>query len=220
VAKSGGDYTTIVAALGGCTSSFSNCIIQVMPGTYIENIGAASSGRSVVLKGSGSDITIIQAADPSLPTVRTECAKTVVTGFKIIGGSNAAVYSRTSGCPGPGLNKTTLSDNEILGRIDFSQGVDTIIERNVIKGSILFNGAYATIRENDISAPTSSDYAMSLGSAMLIIERNRIPVGRIAAGGPSTNVNFNIYNQLIETGFWPPATGRYNATTSGAAIAP
>ena len=63
VAKSGGDFTTISAALAGVTPSASaRYVIDVMPGTYVESVAMKSW---VHLRGAGPGFSTLQAPSAS-----------------------------------------------------------------------------------------------------------------------------------------------------------
>ena len=67
VAKSGGDYTTITAALAAITDAATDkrYLIKIMPGTYVE---AITMKAFVDIDGSGFNDTIIQQADATIIT--------------------------------------------------------------------------------------------------------------------------------------------------------
>jgi pectin methylesterase-like acyl-CoA thioesterase len=93
VATSGGDYTTVSAALAAITPSTNNrYVIDVMPGTYTENITMKSY---VHLRGAGRDVAILQDASEGAGNVITieELTYVTVSGLAIVGG-NDGIYIR------------------------------------------------------------------------------------------------------------------------------
>lgn len=83
VAKAGGNYSTISAAMAAINPTATNpYVIEVWPGTYTEQISIKSY---VHLKGSGANVTTINGAgtDAVIINGRTNVR---VTGFTLTGG--------------------------------------------------------------------------------------------------------------------------------------
>jgi parallel beta-helix repeat protein len=118
VAQSGGDFTSIQAAIDSISPSASNpYVIEVKPGTYVENISMKSY---IHLQGSGREVTTIESpssdvgydvitlgshTDVSISGltikggyegIRNVSSSLTITGNKIIGNTNAGIINVTS----------------------------------------------------------------------------------------------------------------------------
>src|SRR3990172_4794795 len=85
VATSGGDYTSVSAALAAISPTAADpYVIDVMPGTYIENITMKSY---VHLRGAGREVTAIQSPSPRSNVIYLSyLTNTAISGFTIRGG--------------------------------------------------------------------------------------------------------------------------------------
>src|SRR3990172_4553953 len=85
VATSGGDYTSISAALAAVSPTASDpYVIDVMPGTYTENVTMKSY---VHLRGAGREVTTIQSPSTTSNVIYLSyLTNTAISGFTIRGG--------------------------------------------------------------------------------------------------------------------------------------
>ena len=150
VAKSGGNYTTITAALNAITPSATKpYVIEVWPGVYTENVVLKSY---VHLKGSGREVTTIQNST-SFGTVitATNLTNVEISGFTINGtGSTTGIRMVNT--------KATVADSTISnhgsGIAIESNSAATVTGNNVLGNKyegIMVYGAFATITGNVVS---------------------------------------------------------------------
>jgi len=130
VAKSGGDFTSIQAAIDSINPTADNpYLIRVMPGTYTERITLKSH---IHLKGAGIDFSTISATSPLTDTVAYISTLTNITisGFTIAGGDiGIRVTSGTSIT----INDNKLKDNGAGVYIDGYSSVN--VSRNFFENS-------------------------------------------------------------------------------------
>lgn len=69
VAKSGGDFTTINAALAMGSSCLAPVVIDILPGVYNEDIRLTGANACTHLRGAGMELTTIGAAGGSSPAI-------------------------------------------------------------------------------------------------------------------------------------------------------
>ncbi|MDH4100020.1 MAG: pectinesterase family protein [Nitrospirota bacterium] len=127
VAKSGGQFTSIQAAIDSVTPSASNpYVIKVMPGTYDEQITMKSYTH---LQGAGRDITSIRAWNNATILINS-LTNVSVTGFAIKGGYWAIKVVSSS---------PLIKENYIYGTggtgIWCSASASPTIENNLITGN-------------------------------------------------------------------------------------
>ncbi len=105
VASSGGDYTTISAALAAITpSSTTPYVIDVMPGTYTENVTMKSY---VHLRGAGREVTTVQSPSTSSSVISlSSVASAAISGLTVKGGLDGISVQSSS---------ATIADNTITG---------------------------------------------------------------------------------------------------------
>lgn len=218
VAKSGGDFTTIGAATA--SSLCAGGLIQVMPGTYTENV---SVGVGQHLKGSGRGLTIITAAVATSPVI-SPSNNSIIEGFTLIGGTST-IFLSCSSCAGAVVR---IIDNDISGGtsngIAMTQYANAVIENNSIHDTPtavnFYQYANPTLRNNVISRV---NYGVNLYYATAVIDQNRI----VTYGGASdyginngystTNMNFNVVDKIANSG---TLTGKYNVTPTGVPVGP
>lgn len=156
VAKSGGDYTTISAALAAISPTASNpYLIDVMPGTYIENVTMKSY---VHLRGAGRDVTTIQGASTSSPVVHIYWLTDVsVSGFTIKGiGSHNGIRNDGSS-PTISKNRITGASSGIVNDNDASP----LISENLITGN-----SYGVFTQGPGAYQTSSAKPKIIGNTI------------------------------------------------------
>lgn len=109
VAKSGGNYTTITAALNAITPTATNpYVIEVWPGVYTEP-STINLKSYVHLKGSGRDVTTVQTSIGTGADVIYAPGNTNVTisGLTITGGYHGIDFVNTSGA----ISENSVSNN-------------------------------------------------------------------------------------------------------------
>lgn len=115
VAKSGGNYTTITAALNAINPSETNPhIIEVWPGTYTENVTMKSY---VQLVGSGRDVTTIEApvSTEDLILVGSTITNVGISGFTIRGASSGIRIQTSVTAPPVTIDRNTITGTSLSG---------------------------------------------------------------------------------------------------------
>ena len=235
VAKSGGDFTSIQAAIDSITSTDDNpYLIKVMPGTYTENITMKSY---IHLQWAGRDVATIQSPSTSNDVITlNNLTNVTISGFTLKGGSHVIYNSYSSFT----LAENTISENDWGISNVFSSPV---ITKNIITGSsqhgiynyasspvirdntIAENGGYGVV--NNSSAPiitgniiTGSNYygVFNVLSSTPVISNNRITgnggtsYGDIYVDSTSTpNISFNVYDTINGT----TGVGQFNVKSDG-----
>lgn len=156
VAKSGGNYTTIKAALAAITPTATNpYVIEVWPGVYTET-SAVVLKSYVHLKGSGRDVTTVKTSLGTNDNVISAVGLTNVTisGLNMAGGQRGIYWNTTDGT----VSDNLLSDNwmgiTMVG--DTSTPLKSVhFTRNIVRKNtgygIEFSGATAVATDNIIS---------------------------------------------------------------------
>ncbi|HEY4485934.1 MAG TPA: pectinesterase family protein [Nitrospiria bacterium] len=157
VAKSGGDYTTITAALNNSTpTATSPCLIEVWPGTYVENVTMKSY---VHLQGSGREVTIIKGTiivgNPNGPGL----TNVAISGFTITaadpGFSNTGIVNYFS--------SPAIIDNAIVGN---QHGIGNASSSPRIIGNTITNNNFPA---SGIGIENSTLFGTSIPSSPTII---------------------------------------------------
>lgn len=172
VAKSGGDYTTIGAALAAITPTQTNpFVIDVMPGIYAENI---TMKAYVHLRGAGRNTVMIRPNSGPVITVPNSGP------VKISNVTITTFASSGTGVSAPTTAALEISDSSIIGvttGLDIGGGT---VEDNIISpwtngvGININNQGSPTIRRNEISGGGNANYGIVASSGAPIITENKI----------------------------------------------
>lgn len=178
VAKSGGEYTTITAALNAITPTATNpYVIEVWPGVYTET-STVNLKSYVHLKGSGRDVTTIQTSQGTSSDVLSIGNKIniIISGFTITGGMTGirlAPYS--SGYPDEQqsvtIRENTISNNTygiagLIGRSSIVTNSTLITHNNIVNNTshgLQFERYPVTLITNYISGNDSGEFGGSAG---------------------------------------------------------
>lgn len=158
VAKSGGNYTTITAALNAITPGAATpYVIEVWPGTYNEQITMKSY---VHLMGSGRDVTTVQSSNSAdAVTIPAAATNVAITGLTVTGGYRGIVIDCSAvACSTVTVSNNTITQNAWGGIIVDQSSPTTINENNVTNNGgdgIAFYGSSITISDNVISGNSS-----------------------------------------------------------------
>ena len=160
VAQSGGDFATITAALAGITPSAANpYVIEVMPGTYTENVTMKSY---VHLRGAGREVTTLSATSTSNTAITIDTLVDVsVSGLTVTGGRKGILLVDSS----PTIRDNNISENQTYGMyntnsspritgnifFDNGEGIENIGGEPFIEGNIFESNNWVGIW-NDSSA--------------------------------------------------------------------
>lgn len=220
VAQSGGDFTSISAALASLPDpNTTPVIIKVMPGTYTESIIMKSN---INIQGSGRDVTTIQAASSSDTVIIDTITNAAISGFTIknwaTGWGSIWVNSSSplikdnyitggwSGIYNTGSATPRIVENKIAGNGHgiYNMTASPIIERNEITdnnfgyGILSRDSSFPVITGNTITGNHWGimDYDVSLSK----ITENRIQNNQVGVyfDGGSTVVARNIVTNNVE----------------------
>ncbi len=131
VATGGGDYTSISAALAAITPSAVNpYVIEVMPGTYTENVSMKSY---VHLRGAGREVTTVQAASSTLDVILLNSLTNVaISGFTLTGGREGI---RTFGSSSVTITGNRVTANQTMGIGTWGGSTSVTISDNIASGN-------------------------------------------------------------------------------------
>src|SRR3989338_4703180 len=198
VAKSGGDFASIQAAMDSINPTADNpYLIKVMPGTYVENITMKSY---VHLQGAGRDVTTIQALSPSSAVITLNdlsLTTMIISDFTIRGGDYGIFNSFSSSLT---IRGNIITGNGIDG-ISNASALPTIpiIRENTIMGNSRWgvhngNGSSPTLIHNTITGNGGTNYTD------IHVESSSFP-----------NISFNVYDDITgDTG-----EGQFNVKSDG-----
>lgn len=216
VAKSGGDYTTITAALNAITPSATNpYVIEVWPGVYTEAY-TVNLKSYVHLKGSGRDVTTIQTSQGASSEVFkiNNVRNIIISGFTITGGMVGIRLEPTNSGYPDNYQVVTITENTIVGN---TVGIDgwisnsstatnstLITNNNVINNTwhgLSFTRYPVTLIENNISGNDNGD----LGSAGIHLNNDNgtqshdhVLIGNIITGNNGAGIDiFSNTNPVI-----------------------
>ncbi|MBI4714699.1 MAG: right-handed parallel beta-helix repeat-containing protein, partial [Nitrospirae bacterium] len=195
VATSGGDYTTVSAALAAITPSPTDpYVIDIMPGTYIENV---TMKDYVHLRGAGREVTTLQSPSTASKVIDFgSITHAAITGLTITGG-RWGIYNSSSS---PTISGNTITGNSQSGI--YSYAAAPTISGNTITG----NGVYGIYNYNSSSPQIIHNRITGNGGATY----TDIYVEYYAS---APNISFNIYDDITGT----TGVGMYNVTSSGGA---
>ena len=170
VATSGGDYTKVSYALNAIFPGVDNpYVIDVMPGTYIENI---TMKDYVHLRGAGREVTTIISEINESPVIFLNTLNNVtISGFTIkanldlsvgISNSNSSptIIGNTITQTGDGIKTTSSLDPQasptITGNLimDNVRGINNSNSSPMISGNKIANNDYYGIQNSSLSSPT------------------------------------------------------------------
>lgn len=240
VAGTGGDFTTVSAALNAISPSAGNpFVIDVMPGTYVENI---TMKNFVHLRGAGREVTTITSPSAVNDVITLFSIDVVrISGLTISGGNSGilnvgsspvivdcSLISNTFGIqnqsptsPAPPISAPLILNNFIVGNGEGIRNLSSVptIRGNTIVTSgrgIFESASLSTIEDNDISGYTEG-IRTSASSAPLIV-RNQITDSAaafdlIVEAGTTPKISYNVYDAI--SGF--SGTGLFNVNSNGMA---
>ncbi len=192
VATSGGDYASISAALAAISPTATDpYVIDVMPGTYTENI---TMKDYVHLRGAGREVTTIQSPSTSSEVITlSSLTNTAISGFTITGGLYG-IYNNSSsptitgnmitGSNGTGIynvsSSPTITGNMITGSNGtgiYNWSSSPTITGNTVTGNFIGIGSYSspptiTITGNTVTG--NSGYGILNASSSPTITGNTI----------------------------------------------
>ena len=191
VAKSGGNYTTITAALAAIApTAAAPYVIEVWPGVYTEP-GTVNMKSYVHLKGSGRDVTTVKTSLGTTANVISAIGLTNVTisGLTVTGGSNGIYAGSTATAPG----SVTISDNTISN--SWSYGIVTSGGNSTgptnsahITGNIIINNGDSGIDLNRTTATISRNNISGSGSGKAYCGTSSCPGIFINMAGTETQI--------------------------------
>ncbi|MDO8427388.1 MAG: pectinesterase family protein, partial [Deltaproteobacteria bacterium] len=179
VATSGGDYTTISAALAAISPTATDpYVIDVMPGTYIENITMKSY---VHLRGAGREVTAIQSPSTSTAVITlSSLTNTAISGFTITGG-RYGIYNNSS--------SPMITGNAVTGNGWY--GIQNDSSSPTITGNT-FTGNTSGIFNNNSSSPTITGNTVTGNTYTGVANQNSSPT--ITGNTVTGNGAYGVYN--------------------------
>ena len=199
VAPSGGNFTTITAALNAITPSASTpYTIEVWPGNYAENVVMKSY---VHLKGLGREVTSIKYPLGGYGITATNLTKVEISGLSISGSTTAIRLTNTSAT----ITGNDLSNNGYAG-LEIYSGSSALVTGNNINAN-RFNGI-----DSNNSSPTITGNILTgngsgtlNGDAAIYFDNTGIPIvsGNVITGNNANGIdiwgteNYTITDNII-----------------------
>lgn len=190
VAQSGGNFTTISAALASLSDpNTTPTIIKVMPGTYTETITLKSN---VHLQGSGRDVTVVSPSSAGNAITLDNLDKVMISNFTI----NNNGFSSTDAAIKNMSSSVVIKDNKIVidwvGYGIYNDNVpstkSTVIEGNLIEG-IWFRNEYGIY--NNLSSSLEIRGNLFKGLGMIGIWN--VSSSAMISGNTIENAGWGIY---------------------------
>jgi len=232
VAQSGGDFPTISAALAAINPTYLQpFVIDVMPGTYSDNI---TMKDHVHLRGAGSEVTIINSLTTdkdNVITLPSGITHATISGLTITGGTYGihiitsgyitgnTVNNNTYGIYNNKYSTATISGNIITG--NGSYGIYNYASSPTITKNTIISNSYGIY--NDTSSPTITGNTVTSNSSGIgnfnsskpniffnNITRNKNNDIEVDISS-SPNISFNIYDNISGT----TGVGAYNVKSNG-----
>lgn len=197
VATSGGDYTTISAALAAITPTAANpYVIQVMPGTYTENITMKSY---VDLRGAGAEVTVIQATGIGSDVITISSLTNVGIYDLTIKGGRFGIYNSSSS---PMIDGNIITGNGSAGI--YNTGASPTIQRNAIKGNgvgISNNSSSTPIINGNVITGNTEQGIYNNNNCTATISGNTIDGNTKEGVYSSTSMMIILGNRITNNGF-------------------
>jgi parallel beta-helix repeat protein len=191
VATSGGDYTSISAALAAITPSAVNpYVIEVMPGTYTDNVTMKSY---VHLRGAGREVTTVQSTSSTLDVISIATLTNVaISGLTVTGGRDGIKTTNSSSVTITGNRVTT---NQNMG-ISTTASTSVTINDNIVSGNV-WHGIHSNTSAPLITGNTVSNNVIN--GVNNEVSGNPTVIGNAITGNGNVGVN-NISSSPIISG--------------------
>ncbi len=186
VAKSGGDFTTINAALAMGSSCSYPTVIDIMPGIYYETLRLTGSNQCTHLRGAGMDLTTISSpgGTSTIISVGVECTACRTPYSITVSDVTVSGTGQQSGI-GISYGSLVLSDSRVIYTIN---ATGASYGSMTVRNSIL---------ENNVNGALQSYGTMSIESSII---RNNSGMGIYAA---RSIINNQIYSNDTGISFNP-----------------
>lgn len=195
VATSGGDYTSISAALAAITPTAADpYVIDVMPGTYTENVTMKSY---VHLRGTGWEVTTLQSPSPSNDVVTLNSLTNVAISGVTINGGFHGIYNYSSS---PTISGNTIGNsyNGIYNAMSSSPTIsENMITGNSSNGILNSDSSSPTISGNTITGTGNSSNGISNSSSSSPTINGNTITGNSGTGISNSSSSPTISGNLI-----------------------
>ena len=225
VAKSGGNYTTITAALAAIApTAAAPYVIEVWPGVYTEP-GTVNMKSYVHLKGSGRDVTTVKTSLGLTAIVISAIGNTNVTisNLTVTGGYHGILVGSTLTAP----SSVTISDNLVTGNhnkgiVSTGENLSTqLSSANITRNRVIGNRVTgidvtrtsAVVTENTISGNGNTDCVRDPSSCIGLLISGSAP-GADLGSEPTHTVTGNVITGNYGSGIYMCKTTRATITNN------